>query len=128
MADDLEARIRAFQQCIDQRDEALAEDILDPDYALLLVMPARAVVARKQWLAVLPEYVVHSYEIHEQIIDVDNDCAAVLHRATMKATVQGQDRSGTFIISDIWRLRDGSWRVWRRHSTPLAAGELRIEE
>lgn len=104
--DDLEARINAFQRCIEERDAALAEDLLDPEYALVLVQPAPTVVPRDQWLKVLPEYAVHSYEIHGRIIDVDNDCAAALHRATIKATVQGQDRSGVFIISDIWRSRD----------------------
>jgi hypothetical protein len=42
----------------------------------------------------------------------------------MSATVNGIDRSGLFTISDIWRLRDGHWRVWRRHSTPLSAGPM----
>ena len=128
MDENLEARIQEFQRCIEERDVALAEDVLDPDYMLVLVQPARAIVPRKQWLELLPEYVVHSYEVHEQIVHIDQDCAAVLHRATMNASVQGQDRSGIFIVSDVWRLREGYWRVWRRHSTPLAAGESTIEE
>lgn len=124
---DLTARIEAFQRCIEDRDVARAGEVLDPDYALVLVQPARAVMRRDQWLAVLPQYVVHSYEVHDRIVDVQGDCAAVLHRATMRATVQGQDRSGVFVISDVWRRRDGVWRVWRRHSTPMAAGALRVE-
>jgi hypothetical protein len=40
----------------------------------------------------------------------------------MHAIVLGEDRSGLFVISDVWRRRGGSWKVWRRHSTPLAAG------
>lgn len=126
--DQLEARIDAFQRCIEERDVVSAEDLLDPAYSLVLVQPARSVVPRDQWLQLLPEYIVHSYEIQERIIDVDNDCAAVLHRATMNATVQGHDRSGLFIITDIWRRHGEVWRVWRRHSTPLSAGDLGIED
>lgn len=126
MTDDLSHRMAAFQRCIEERDVRAAEDVLDPSYALVLVQPARAVMPRDMWIKVLPEYIVHSYEIHEQIVDVDGDCAASLHRATMQATMQGNDRSGVFVISDIWRRRDGVWRVWRRHSTPSSAGALEV--
>jgi len=112
------------QRCIEQRDQDAAADVLDQSYALVLVQPVRAVIPRERWLANLPDYVVHSYDVQERIsdIDIDGACAAVLHRAHMRATVNGVERSGVFVISDIWRLRDGYWRVWRRHSTPLSAG------
>jgi hypothetical protein len=42
----------------------------------------------------------------------------------MSATVLGEDRSGTFIITDVWRHRSDGWRVWRRHSTPMFAGDM----
>ena len=28
------------------------------------------------------------------------------------------------LVRDVWRRRDGEWKIWRRHSTPLAAGQL----
>jgi len=124
MSDDLAAAIEEFQRCIDARDQDAAAEVLDPDYALVLVHPVRTVVPRQEWLRTLPDYIVHSYDVQERIVDVDGDCAAVLHRAHMRATVNGADRSGVFTISDVWRLRDGHWRVWRRHSTPLAAGAM----
>jgi hypothetical protein len=42
----------------------------------------------------------------------------------VRATVLGEDRSGPFVTSDLWRLRGDSWRIWRRHSTPLLAGAM----
>ncbi len=59
----------------------------------------------------------------------DGECgmmalAAVLQRVRMKATVFGQDRSGVFILSDVWRRGPGGWQIWRRHSTPLDAPAL----
>jgi hypothetical protein len=36
----------------------------------------------------------------------------------MEATVLGQDLSGLFVISDLWVVVGGEWRVWRRHSSP----------
>jgi hypothetical protein len=42
----------------------------------------------------------------------------------MHSTVLGEDRSGTFVITDVCRRRRSEWRLWRRHSTPLAAGRM----
>jgi hypothetical protein len=113
-----------FQRCIEARDRAGAEQVLDDDYALVLVTPARAVMSRDRWLEVLKDYVVHDYTVEEQIIDEDSDCAVVVQRVRMHATVLGEDRSGAFVISDVWRRRSTGWRVWRRHSTPLSAGPM----
>ena len=124
MPTDLSVAIEEFQRCINDRDLAGAEEILDSAYALVLVAPARAVMPRSRWLEVLGDYVVHEYEVDEQIVDQDRTEAAVLTRVRMRATVLGEDRSGTFVISDFWRQRDGCWRVWRRHSTPLTAGRM----
>jgi hypothetical protein len=121
---DLAVAIDEFQRCIDARDRAGAEIILDAAYSLVLVVPVPAVMPRDRWLEVLPDYVVHDYVVEEQIVDEDGDAAAVLARVQMQATVLGEDRSGAFVISDFWRRRDGAWTVWRRHSTPLAAGRL----
>jgi ketosteroid isomerase-like protein len=124
MSTDLEERMLAFQRCIEARDQEAVKDLLDDDYALVLVQPARVVIPRQRWLEVLSDYVVHSYAVEELIVDVDADCAAVMQRANMKATVLGQDRSGLFMISDVWRRRNGTWRLWRRHSTPISAGDI----
>ena len=122
--EELTDRMAAFDRCVLDRDVSLAEQVLDEDYALVLVQPLAVLMPRARWLEVLPDYVVHDYEIQEQIVDVVGDVAAVLQRVRMSATVLGEDRSGVFVISDVWRNRGDQWHVWRRHSTPLTAGAL----
>jgi hypothetical protein len=124
VSDDLMNAINEFQRCIEARDRAAAEEILEPAYALVLVAPSRAEMPRAQWLEVLEDYIVHDYVVEEQIVDEDGSEAAVLWRVDMRATVLGADRSGVFVISDFWRQRDGRWRIWRRHSTPFLAGRM----
>lgn len=102
----------------------MADEVLDQDFALVLVHPQPAVMSRARWLAVLPDYLVHEYEVQEQVVDSDGDVAAVAQRVRMEATALGEDRSGLFVISDIWRRHPDGWRIWRRHSTPLDAGAL----
>lgn len=128
MAADLHHQMEALERCIVDRDEDLADRVLDEDFALVLVQPQQAVMPRARWLDVLADYVVHHVEVQEQVIDADTDCAVVLRRVRMSATVLAEDRSGVFVISDIWRRRGDEWRIWRRHSTPLDAGAMRGAE
>ena len=121
---DLTAQQAAFERVVVTRDVELAATVLDDDYALVLAHPTPAVMRRARWLEVLPDYVVSAYEVTSSHVDVDGDVAVVLQRVRMEALVLGEDRSGTFVVSDVWRRRDGTWRVWRRHSTPLSAGTL----
>ena len=117
-------RMTEFERVLRERDGDLAEVCLHEDFALVLVQPSPVTMPRVQWLALLPDYVVHSWRVEEQVIDVGGDSAAVLQRIDMQATVLGGDRSGTFVITDIWRRGPRGWRLWRRHSTPLSAGVL----
>lgn len=117
-------RWEGWLRSIEQRDVEAASGYLDADYALQLVQPRASVVGRADWLKTLPDYVVSSYTVEERIIAVDGDLGVILHRAAMQATVFNRDRSGTFVVTDVWRRRDGAWRVWRRHSTPLHAGPM----
>jgi hypothetical protein len=94
------------------------------EHALVLVQPAEVVMPRLRWLEVLPAYVVHDYETETRVTDVRGGCASTVQRASMRATVLGEDRSGTFVISDTWLRTSTGWRLWRRHSTPLAAGGM----
>jgi ketosteroid isomerase-like protein len=124
MDDTLAQQIDEFDRCVRERDRGAAEVVLDAGFALVLVHPEPAVMPRQRWLEVLADYVVDAFEVQERTVDEDGDCAVVLQRVQMEATVLGEDRSGVFVISDIWRLRPEGWRIWRRHSTPLSAGRL----
>jgi hypothetical protein len=122
--DDLTAQMDAFGRCVMTRDVVLADRVVDDDFVLELVHPTRALVPRASWVAMLPDYVVHRWTEQEEIVTVDGDCATVLHRVDMSATVLGDDRSGVFVVTDVWRRRPQGWRIWRRHSTPLTAGPM----
>jgi len=118
------ARTQEWDRAIQDRDREVAAGILADDYALVLVHPTPATMPRERWLEVLPDYVVHAWEVEEQVVDVREGVATVLQRIRMEATVLGEDRSGLFVISDTWVHDGNQWRVWRRHSSPLSAGRM----
>jgi len=121
---ELDTACADFDHAVNQRDHEVAERVLHPDFALVLVHPAAAVMPRARWLETLDAYVVHEWDVEEQLTDTGDGIASVLRRVRMRATVLGEDRSGTFIISDTWLRTSSGWQVWRRHSTPLDAGSL----
>ena len=82
-------------------------------------------VGPAEWLRTLPDYVISRWEVRHSIWEVRPEVATHLQLVDMEAVVLGTDRSGPFVLTDIWlRSDDGGWRVWRRHSTPLAAGVI----
>ena len=121
---DILARADAWQRALEARDPEAAAEYLAADYALVVTNPNPTVVPRAEWLRLLPDYDVRSYEIQHRELDVRGGVGVVVQRVTMTAVVAGTDRSGTFVLVDLWSQDDGVWRVWRRHSTPLSAGEL----
>jgi hypothetical protein len=111
-----------WQRAIEARDVEGAGQILAADYALVILQPQPAVVPRDEWLRMLPDYVVTGYSVEERIVQTGDDLCTVFQRVDQTALVQGVDRSGVFILVDVWLREGDAWRVWRRHSTPLSAG------
>lgn len=120
----LATQMATFERVVVQRDPILALAVLHHDFALVLVFPVPAVMPRVRWLEVLPDYHIEAYDVQEQHLDVLGNCATLMQRLNMTATVLGEDRSGAFVFSDVWLHSDEGWRIWRRHSTPLAAGPM----
>lgn len=113
-----------WQDAIERRDAEEAARTLADDYALVVIQPQAAVIGRDEWLRMLPDYVVTGYTVEERIIETSPDLCTVFQRVDQRAIVQGVERSGIFILVDVWVRNADEWRVWRRHSTPLSAGAV----
>ncbi|MBF5041562.1 nuclear transport factor 2 family protein [Aggregicoccus sp. 17bor-14] len=123
--DALHARDAGWTQALTRRDVAAVADFLHPDYALMLVHPKLSVMPRAEWLGTLHGYVVSHWDEQESSWAVAGGVASHLHRVDMRAEVFGVPRNGLFVLTDTWlRCEDGAWRVWKRHSTPLSAGDV----
>ena len=120
--DEILSRADAWQRAIEARDPVAAAEYLADDYALVVTNPEQAVMPREEWLRLLPDYDMRSYDIQHREVSVRAGVGVVVQHVTMTAVVAGADRSGTFILVDLWSEEEGGWRVWRRHSTPLSAG------
>jgi len=106
------------------RDTIAVLPFMDDDFTLIVLFPALARVTRPEWLATLPGYVISSWVTKISEWDVLDDLAIHTHLVDQTAIVLGVERSGPFTITDVWRRSGGSWKVWRRVSTPLSSGEI----
>jgi ketosteroid isomerase-like protein len=112
-----------WQLTIEARDPEGAARFLSDDFALVILQPQPAVVRRDEWLRMLPDYDVRGYSVEERIVETSGELCTVFQRVDQTAEVKGVERSGIFILVDVWVQQADAWRVWRRHSTPLSAGE-----
>jgi len=58
-----------------------------------------------------------SFEYHDTQVRTFGDTAVVKTRVKISYSFNGQDRSGDYMVTDVWVKRDGRWQVVTRHSS-----------
>lgn len=109
----------AFAKAIQSRDTILTKAFQDESYYLAFTVDSMPVqiVPRQSWLNVLEDYVTHSFSIDDIHVNVYDNVAVAMLMFTQNATVRGKDRSGQFVLTDIWINKGGRWLIAERHSS-----------
>ncbi len=99
------------------KDMVLLEKILAPEYRLLAVINGELVtIDRKKWLETVPFYIPKNFRYYNFDIRTYGNTAVVQSMFEQEATLNGQDRSGTFQITDIWIKNKDQWQVVHRQT------------
>ncbi|HEY0730797.1 MAG TPA: nuclear transport factor 2 family protein [Chitinophagaceae bacterium] len=99
------------------KDTVLLEKILAPDYRLLALINGELVsINREKWLKTVPMYIPKSFRYYDFDIRIYGNTAIVQSKFDQEATLNGQDRSGTFQITDVWVKNKSGWQVVHRHT------------
>lgn len=98
------------------KDRAVCERILDDEF---LLSSARGVLMPKaDWLAAaMGPFTCEHFEWLEILVRPFGEVAIAHSRVKQRASVGGQDWSGIFMLTDVWRLRGSQWQVVTRHGT-----------
>ena len=80
-------------------------------------LPAIQIVPKQSWLNLLKDYVTESFTINDIKVNVYGNTAVAMLMFTQKATVRGLDRSGQFVLTDIWYKGNKGWLITERHSS-----------
>jgi ketosteroid isomerase-like protein len=79
------------------------------------------VVDRARWLQLAMGRIVCEefvwQELRVRSLGEAGDVGLVHGRSSQIARIDGRDWSGTFLITDVWVRREGTWRVAARHGT-----------
>ena len=124
MHEDVHAAMEAFELAVRTRDRELAETVLDDEFELVLAHPSVAAMPRERWLAVLQDYVISRWDAGPVQEREYGDTVIAHFVVRQEAIVLGADRSGLFVITDVWHSGPAGWRVWKRFSAPMSAGDM----
>ena len=117
-------RTREWHDAIIRADTVALRGILAPEFTLTLAPQVDAnSVPLERYLANTMAYHLHEDRWEASDIRVIGDAAVVTSRYWQRATVGTRDRSGRFVLTDVWDRRGGTWRVVARWSLWLDAPE-----
>lgn len=112
-----------FMEAVRKRDTAYLEEALGENFTLTTGRPGAEVRSRQEWLDITRDrYAIESFEFEWVRVEAYVDAAVVRSRYHQKATMDGQNRSSTYLMTDVWVRRDGRWRLVARHISPLETG------
>lgn len=110
---------KQWAAAIQRQDASAMSQFLSESYFLNIGVAGVGirVVPRAVWLEALKVYETKAFTFDDVQVHVYGDTAVALMLVTQEATVKGQDRSGQFVITDVWVREPGGWRVAERHSS-----------
>jgi len=101
---------------------AFLERLLGEEFTLTTGRAGFEVASRQEWLDVTRDrYVVESFEYLDFRVHVYGHVAVVRSRYRQKGSMDGNERSTTYLMTDVWVRRAGRWQAVSRHITPLQA-------
>jgi hypothetical protein len=112
-----------WTDAIKAQDRRRLEEFLAPGYVLTIAALDKPLihVSRADWLdAAGTTYKIQTYEFKDLVARrIGDSVVVVTSYYTQKAIADGRDRSGDFLLTDIWVLDGKRWRVaWRHSSEP----------
>ncbi len=120
--DELVALEQEWVRALADNDMDQLERIVGQEYTLAAnnFPGGRTRLSRQEWMATVPLYEVHSYAFSNVVVHDYEDAAVVLAELQLRATVRGEERSGSFTVTDVWVKRENRWQVVTRSSIFIA--------
>jgi len=111
---------RRFQTAVADRDVALLEELLAPEFTLTTGRAAAPVRTRAEYLGITAaSYVIEGWEFEQLDVVPLGEAAVVRARYRQRGSMKGADRTGVFLLTDVWAAREGRPQLVTRHSSAL---------
>ena len=121
MTHDLHALSVRFMEAVRDRELDWLDEHLGEEFTLTTGRPGAPVRGRAEWLRITAErYVVEEFAF-EAVEALDYGKVGVVRsRYRQRGSLDGDSRSQTFLMTDVWVEREGRPRLVTRHVSPLA--------
>ncbi len=109
-----------------RKDRAVLEEMLTPDFALVVSATATKRLDRADWLATAcTRYTCSEFRYRDVQVRDLGAVAVMSSIADFTAEIDGMPRNGPMFLTDVWRRdEDGRWQVCARYSShPEPGGE-----
>lgn len=118
--DSIVALEHAFQAAVARRDLDFLDEHLAAEFTLTTGRPGAPVRSRAEWLDITAtRYAIADYAFEELEVVELGDVAVVRARYRQRGSMDGVDRSGVFLLTDVWAHREGLPQLVTRHSSAL---------
>jgi ketosteroid isomerase-like protein len=111
---------RKWMGALQLRDASALSQLVSDDFTL--VSPRLVVAAGdrdRYFQHAMRELSLTSYEFDGLAVRLYGRAAVVSGRLKQSASVAGEDWGGSYLFTDVWVSRDGTWQVVSRHLSPL---------
>ena len=113
---------RAFQAAVRDRDLGLLEELLAPEFTLTTGRSGAPVRTRAEYVEITARgYRIDEFAFEELDVVELGSTAVVRARYRQRGSMDGADRTGVFVLTDVWTERGGRAQLVTRHSTALDA-------
>ena len=111
---------RDWAGAVQRRDLEALDRLLGEEFTLATGRKGAEVRARREYLDVTHDsYEVDDWAYEEMVVRVYGDAAVVRSRYRQTGRMGGADRTGAYLMTDVWVRRDGRWQAVTRHLSPL---------
>ena len=115
---------RRFMKAVAERDLDFLERYLGEEFTLTTGRPGNEVRGREEWLEITARrYSIDEWDFEQLEILPYGHVAVARSRYVQRGSMDGQDRSQPFLMTDVWVRRKGDWVLVTRHISPLPAGQ-----
>ena len=111
---ELTARYHQWMEAVQQKNLLVLEQIIAPGFVYAATGHGRQI--RKQWMDTLPVYDLHSFLFSSIQVADYGEMAIAQVDYQQQASVRGQPRNGSFLITDVWVKNPAGWQVVARSS------------
>jgi ketosteroid isomerase-like protein len=112
---------RRWMDAVRDRDMEFLDRFLGEEFALTTGRPGAPVRSRDEWLAITRDrYAIDDYEFERLEVFPYGHVALARSRYRQRASMDGEDRSQAFLMTDVFVRRGGRWRAVTRHVSPLS--------